>query len=170
MSRVEAKTGTFRWTSLVGAALRLRLARRIPQLSNAQFWKRQTASIQRRQLLKLLHTARDTDFGRAKGFGRLAALPEREVLAAYRRAIPVSDWYAYRSMIAEMREGGRPNVLWPGLVRDFAQTSGTTAGDKFIPVSQAMLRSNFLASLDIFANLHRFGVPLPRLTGGRVLF
>mgnify|MGYP000644391439 CR=1 FL=1 len=31
-----------------------------------------------------------------------------------------------------MRVGAEPNVLWPGLVTHFAQTSGTTAGDKFI--------------------------------------
>jgi hypothetical protein len=33
-----------------------------------------------------------------------------------------------------------------------------------------MLRSNFLASLDIFANLSRFGVPLARLLAGKSLF
>ncbi len=69
-----------------------------------------------------------------------------------------------------MREGAEANVLWPGLVRDFAQTSGTTAGDKYIPVSRDMLRSNFRASMDIFAQAHRFGCSLPFLTGGRILF
>ena len=69
-----------------------------------------------------------------------------------------------------MREQAAPDVLWPGLVRDFAQTSGTTAGDKFIPVSAQMLRSNFLASLDIFSHLARFGVSLTGLLSGRSLF
>ena len=69
-----------------------------------------------------------------------------------------------------MREHGVPDVLWPGKVELFAQTSGTTAGDKFIPVSREMLRSNFLASLDIFAHLSAQGLSIPRLTGGRCLF
>jgi hypothetical protein len=159
-----------RWTSLIGAALRVRLARRISRLSDASYWRANTAAIQRRQLLGLLKAARETDFGRAHGFAKLAALGERDVLAAYRAAVPVADWYAFRERIARMREGAEPNVLWPGLVRDFAQTSGTTAGDKYIPVSGAMLRSNFRASLDIFANAARFGVSLPRVTGGRSLF
>lgn len=92
------------------------------------------------------------------------------MLAAYRAAVPVRDWYGFQSRIARMREGGEPDVLWPGLVRDFAQTSGTTAGDKFIPVSAEMLRSNYLASLRIFGHLVNRGVSLPRVMGGRCLF
>src|SRR5262245_3671991 len=120
-------TNSSRWTGLVGAALRLRLSRRIARLNDLSYWTRHTAAIQRRQLLKLLGAARGTEFGRARGFGRLASLSEGDVLGAYRKTIPVSDWYAFRGMIAQMREEGRPDVLWPGLIRDFAQTSGTTA-------------------------------------------
>ncbi len=159
-----------RWTGLVGAGLRMRLARRIRLLNDVDHWRSNSAALQRRELLKLMAAAKDTQFGRAHGFGRLAALNERDVLGAYRKALPVADWYAFREPIARMREGAEPDVLWPGLIRDFAQTSGTTAGDKFIPVSKAMLRSNFHASLDIFSNLSRFGMPLSRITGGRVLF
>ncbi len=159
-----------RWTALIGAALKVRLARRARLLSDRQHWGRHTAAIQRRQLRKLLVRAAGTEFGRQHGLARLASLPPGELLAAYRSAVPVRDWHGFRAWIARMREGAEPDVLWPGLVRDFAQTSGTTAGDKYIPVSRAMLRSNFLASLDIFAHLSRFGVSLPFLTGGRVLF
>ncbi|MEM9374477.1 MAG: GH3 auxin-responsive promoter family protein [Planctomycetota bacterium] len=69
-----------------------------------------------------------------------------------------------------MRQGGARGVLWPGLVTRFAQTSGTTAGDKFIPVSDEMMKSNYLASLDIFAHLINRGTPPSRLMGGRCLF
>jgi acyl-CoA synthetase (AMP-forming)/AMP-acid ligase II len=159
-----------RWTSLVGAGLRLRLLRRISLLSNTAYWAENAATIQRAQLRKLLTAAKDTHFGRSHDFARISSLPDTEIVPAYRKAVPVADWYAYRELIARMREGAEPDVLWPGLVQDFAQTSGTTAGDKFIPVSKAMMRSNFLASLDIFANLARFGIPLSRVTGGRCLF
>ncbi|MCE7974090.1 MAG: hypothetical protein DYG92_07155 [Leptolyngbya sp. PLA1] len=160
----------YRWTSLVGAGLRLHLAGRVRRLSDERHWRQNAAGIQLAQLRRLLTDASGTWFGRAHGFEKLANLPQAELLPAYRRAVPVADWYAYKDAIARMREGAEPDVLWPGLVRDFAQTSGTTAGDKFIPVSAAMLRSNFLASLDIFATLARFGVSLPRLLAGRSLF
>lgn len=104
------------------------------------------------------------------GFASIARRTDADLLPAYRDAVPVADWYAQRSRIARMRECAEADVLWPGVVRDFAQTSGTTAGDKYIPVSREMLRSNFRASLDIFANLSRFGVPLGWATGGKILF
>lgn len=159
-----------RWTSLVGAALRLHLSRRIRLLGNLDYWRSRTAAIQLAQLRALLRFAARTEFGREHGFARLATLPDDQLLHAYRKALPPADWYAYRDRIARMREGAQPDVLWPGLVRDFAQTSGTTAGDKYIPVSREMMRSNFRASLDIFAHLHRFGVSLPFLTAGKSLF
>jgi len=55
-------------------------------------------------------------------------------------------------------------------VQDFAQTSGTTAGDKYIPISREMMRSNYLASLEIFAHLSRMGLSLPGIMCGKCLF
>jgi len=157
-------------TSLIGLGMRARVSRRIRLLSKERHWARNSAGIQRSQLRQLLETAKGTHFGKQHDFERLAGLPSAEMLGGYRKAVPVADWYAYKDMIARMREGAEPDVLWPGLVRDFAQTSGTTAGDKYIPVSGQMLRSNYLASLDIFAHAARFGVSLIRLLGGKSLF
>lgn len=157
-------------TTLVGAGIRTYLHSRIGRLSNTRHWQENAAGIQLSQLRSLLLAAQHTEFGKAHDFANVAALPNAEILPAYRKAVPIADWYAYRDMIARMREGGEPNILWPGLVRDYAQTSGTTSGDKFIPVSREMLRSNFLASLDIFGHLSRFGVSLPWLTTGKSLF
>jgi hypothetical protein len=167
---VRPIAGGTRWTGLIGVGLQARLLRRVRLLSDTRAWTQRTAWIQRAQLRKLLRHAAGTEFGRSHNFARLASLPDREIVAAYRREVPLADYYAFRTMIARMREEGEPNVLWPGLVRDFAQTSGTTAGDKYIPVSQEMMRSNYRAALDIFANAIRFGVSLPRLLSGRALF
>ncbi len=158
------------WSPAIGWGLSARLARRVHTLSDRAHWQRHSASIQLAQLRNLLKAAANTDFGGRHAFARLAALPDAEMLKAYRAAVPIADWYAFKDSIARMREGAEPDVLWPGIVRDYAQTSGTTAGDKFIPVSKQMLRSNFLASLDIFANLARFGVPPASITRGKSLF
>ncbi|MBC7773167.1 MAG: GH3 auxin-responsive promoter family protein [Pyrinomonadaceae bacterium] len=170
LSSTPRSTSKRRWTALVGVGLNARVAARIHQLSNLDLWKRRTASIQIAQLRKLLLTAADTEFGKAHDFRRLAMLPPWDVVAAYQRAVPQGDFAAYRADIVRMREHGQANILWPGVVKDYAQTSGTTAGDKYIPVSKQMLRSNFLASLDIFANAARFGASLPAITNGRCLF
>ncbi len=163
-------TPAFRATSLVGVGLTAYIAGRTRLLSDRAHWQRNSAGIQISQLRQLLKAAAGTTFGKAHGFARLAELDPQEIVEAYRKAVPIADWYAFRDHLARMREGGEPDVLWPGLVMDFAQTSGTTAGDKFIPVSAAMLKSNFRASLDIFAHLRRFGISLPNMLAGKCLF
>lgn len=160
----------FRATSLVGAGIRAFLAPRISLLNNERHWTRNSAGIQVAQLRNLMSVSKDTVFGKQFHFAKLLELSNDEIVAAYRKEVPVADWYVFKDWIARMREGAEPDVLWPGLVKDFAQTSGTTAGDKFIPVSAAMMKSNQLASFDIFANVHRFGVSLSNLLAGKVLF
>lgn len=159
-----------RWTGLVGTGIGVYRARRTRQLSDLAYWKRDTARLQVEQLRTNLKRAAGAEIGRENGFASIAARRDADLVRAYRDALPIADWYAFKDRIARMRERGEHDVLWPGLVRDFAQTSGTTAGDKFIPISKEMLRSNFLASLDIFSHLARFGVSLPRLTTGKALF
>lgn len=158
------------WTRLVGLGLGAYVSRRARRLSDEGYWRRESAAIQLRTLRSLLSRASGTKFGKVHGFSKITSLNDVEMLRAYRAELPVRDWYAFKDDITAMREGGEPDVLWPGLVRDFAQTSGTTAGDKFIPVSKEMLRSNFRASLDIFANLQRQGVRIGEMLSGRCLF
>ncbi|MCB9844899.1 MAG: GH3 auxin-responsive promoter family protein [Phycisphaeraceae bacterium] len=159
-----------RWTGLVGLGLELAVGLRARRLCDDEYWTRRAGEIQIRQLRRLIASAARTRFGREHGFDGLLDLAGPELVAGYRARVPIRDWYGFREMIALMREQGRPDILWPGLVRDFAQTSGTTAGDKFIPVSRAMMRSNFHASMDIFAHLTRRGLSLSWLTAGRSLF
>lgn len=158
------------WTSLVGVGIRAWLHRRIARLSDERAWHTRTARLQAKQLRRLLRTAGGTEFGRARGFERLANLQDADMIAAYRKAVPAADYEAYRALIVRMREHAEAGVLWPGLIRHYAQTSGTTAGDKYIPVSKAMLRSNYRAALDIFAHAVRFGINLPDMLAGKAVF
>jgi len=158
------------WTSLIGSGLSLLLRRRIKLLDDRAYWVRHTAEIQHDALRRLLEKAAETEFGRAHEFGRIARLSADEMLKAYRASVPVTDWYGFKDALARMRDDAEPDVLWPGLVRDFAQTSGTTAGEKYLPVSRDMQRANRRAAFDIFANAHRLGISLPRVLGGHCLY
>lgn len=158
------------WTALIGVGLDLYLSRRAAKLADTRFWHRQTASLQLQQLRGLLSAAANTQFGRQHGFARLNELSDDQVLPAFRAAIPAGDIERFRPAIGEMRDHARPDVLWPGKVMHFAQTSGTTAGDKFIPVSDAMMKSNYRAALDIFAHNRVMGLSAARLTAGKCLF
>ena len=159
-----------RWTGLIGAGLRTMLARRIALLSDQRHWATNSGRLQRAQLRSLLLRAQDTEFGRAHGFAKILDAPHADLVRAYRERVPVREALEFREMFARMREQAQPDVTWPGVVRDWAQTSGTTAGDKFIPVSREMMRHNYHCSLDIFAHAARGGLPLSRLFAGRILF
>lgn len=159
-----------RWTSLIGAALGLAQSRRRTRLRDARFWRERTGAIQRDQLRSLLRAAASTEIGRQRGFARIAACPDAEIAAAFASASPTTEYEDIRATMVRMREGAEPDVAWPGIVRDWAQTSGTTGGQKYIPVSRQMLRSNNRAALDIFAHAATMGTPLPRVFGGKVVF
>lgn len=157
--------------SLVGVGLRAALHRRAQRLADRQFWATRSGPLQTLQLRRLLAAAVHTEFGREHDFAHIVSITtDAELLRAYRSTVPVAEHSAFRPALARMREHAEPGVTWPGAVHDWAQTSGTTAGDKFIPVSREMLRHNFRSSLDIFAHAINAGVPLPHLYAGRFLF
>lgn len=158
-------------TTYVGKALAVRVSRRRKHLGDEGWWRANTARVQLRELEKLLSAGMFCRFGRDHHFEKMLGMHDAvERQKAFSASMPVSDWYAFKDDIARMREGGERGLLWPGLVKRFAQTSGTTAGDKFIPVSDEMMRSNYLASLDIFAHLINRGVSPARVMGGKCLF
>jgi phenylacetate-coenzyme A ligase PaaK-like adenylate-forming protein len=159
-----------RWTSAIGAALRAVQTSRRARLGDTAFWAAHSGTVQRDQLRRLLRAAAHTEVGRQRGFARLAACPDAELIPAFRTATPTVEYENIRAVMARMREGAEPDVSWPGVVRDWAQTSGTTGGQKYIPVSREMMRSNNKAALDIFAHTARMGTPLGRVFGGRVVF
>jgi hypothetical protein len=125
---------------------------------------RRPAERQRRVLDRLIRKARHTAFGREHGFASIRS--HRDFV----QAVPIRDYVALLGWAQRMVDG-EPNVCWPGVVRYFAQTSGTTAGDKRIPVTRDMQRSNALAAMAIFAFYARRGRGLIRfLLDGKLLF
>lgn len=164
------QTGPLRWTSLIGAGLHACVAGRARKLRNHAHWTANTAYIQRAQLRRLLEQAKGTAFGREYGFATVLKASDAEIASEYRKAVPARDYVAFLPYVERMVEDAEPDVLWPGLVKQFCQTSGTTAGDKRIPITDAMMASNKKASFDIFAHALNWGVSLPKLLGGKALF
>ncbi len=86
--------------------------------------------VQREMLRYLTGKARDTSYGRAHGFSSVRNYED------FARQVPVNTYEELKADIDRMRHGER-DVLWPGLVKWYAKSSGTTADkSKFIPVSQ----------------------------------
>lgn len=122
------------------------------------------ALAQRRVFEHLIRRGKDTQFGREHDFARIRR-PEE-----FARAVPIRDYVGRLDMFERILVG-EPNVSWPGRVRYFAQTSGTTVGDKRIPVTDEMMRANRRAAVRIFAYYdRRYGLHAGELFGGKLLF
>ncbi|MCR4613460.1 MAG: GH3 auxin-responsive promoter family protein [Bacteroidaceae bacterium] len=90
--------------------------------------------LQIRVLSRLVQRAKNTLWGRQHGYDNIHSYED------FRRMVPVNSYEELKDYIQRMREG-ESDVLWPGQVRWFAKSSGTTNDkSKFIPVSQEGLK------------------------------
>ena len=107
---------------------------------------RDGAAVQRHTLEQLLKRACNTEYGNAHGF---AGIRRYEDFAG---AVPVNTYEELKADIDRMRHGGR-DILWPGRVRWFAKSSGTTADkSKFIPVStEGLQKAHYSGGFDSVA-------------------
>jgi len=72
----------------------------------------------------------------------------------FQKKIPISD-YEKMSPFIERAANGEKNILWKGLPKYFAKTSGTTSGVKYIPLSKEMLKIQIRATQEallLYAN------------------
>jgi hypothetical protein len=118
------------------------------------------SAAQHRTLMSLLHRARDTAFGQAHRFGSLRSV------ADYQSAVPLRRYEAFWAEWWQKPFPRLENVTWPGLIRQFALSSGTSAGKtKYIPVSRAMSRANQFAAREVLVH-HVANRPASQVLGG----
>lgn len=107
---------------------------------------------QQKLLPTLLEAASGTRFGRHYNFTELAR-SGNACFTRFSQEIPIRGYDAFRlEWFERFSEGYQlDNVTWPGAVRWFCETSGTTAGSKRIPFTDAMFRMNRRAALDMLS-------------------
>lgn len=89
--------------------------------------------VQHEWFVRLLDTAKNTEWGKKYGYVSISSEAE------YKMRVPVQDYDEIKPYIDRLRKGEQ-NVLWPGEIRWFAKSSGTSGSkSKFIPVSQESL-------------------------------
>jgi hypothetical protein len=117
---------------------------------------------------KLLKKASNTAFGKYYNFERILASsnPMRE----YQRTVPVHDYNKMYSEWWHRALENENNVCWPGVIKYFALSSGTSeAASKHIPVSNAMLRSIKRTSVMQMLSLARYDLPEDVLQKGYLM-
>jgi hypothetical protein len=136
---------------LIARSLRLRKKFTLPVA--------QPLTYQRHVLRQLLERGQYTAFGKHYGFGDILS-EEVDFVTAFRRRVPV---HTYNEMYASWwhrAQQGEENVTWPGKIKYFALSSGTSeSASKHIPVTQDMIRVIKKMGFKQLYSMSNFDVP-----------
>ncbi|MFQ5719075.1 MAG: GH3 auxin-responsive promoter family protein [Acidobacteriota bacterium] len=108
---------------------------------------------QRATLQRLVSRAAGTEWGRRHRLGELRQ--GDDLIASFRERVPLTTHADLEPAISRMRQG-EADVLWPGVIRTFAVSSGTTGSRKQMPMSDEML-----------GHMGRFGAAIPAARAAR---
>ena len=126
-------------------------------------YREHAREIQEEVLFNLLNTAKNTEWGEKYDYANT------KTWSCYMEKVPISRYEKIEPLINRMIQGER-NVLWPGTMKWFAKSSGTTnAKSKFIPVSKESLDDcHFRGGKDVLAIYYR-NYPEASLLSGKSL-
>ena len=105
------------------------------------FWKKNAVEVQRKTLLSLVSTAKNTSFGEDHNFKQIKSYDD------WKRNVPIRDYEAILKYIKRLISGEK-DVLWPGSPLYFCKTSGTTSGTKYIPISKESMSHHIISARD----------------------
>lgn len=107
-------------------------------------------SCQLATLRSLLRRARDTQFGRQHGF---ATIRDEH---AFRKQLPLRDYAGLLPWLSRAI-AGEPDIVWPGVIPYFGMSSGTTGGNKYLPISRDLVQRQQRGGFDPIAAYLRAG-------------
>lgn len=125
------------------------IRQRIDQIEN---FIKHPIETQRGILFSQLFHAEDTLYGKNFGFNSISTYED------FKNKIPIVKYEEFEPYIERARRGEK-DVFWPGQIKNFAKSSGTTnAKSKYIPITEESLElCHFKAGKDmvsIYANNH----------------
>jgi hypothetical protein len=90
-------------------------------------------------LRKLLERAMFTEFGKKYHFEKI--ILSKDIEKAFKEEVPIHNYLDIKPWWERARSGER-NITWPGKIKYFALSSGTSdGGTKYVPISNAMLKA-----------------------------
>jgi hypothetical protein len=135
----------------------------IKRLNQIEIFKKYPFETQQETLYKLLAKAAKTEWGKKYDYSSIVSIKEyqsRFTVQTYEDLIPY----------VERLRMGETNLLWPGEIKWFAKSSGTTSTkSKFIPMSREALEDcHYRAAKDILA-IYAMQRPETRIFSGKSL-
>lgn len=115
-------------------------------------------SYQTQVLTRLLRKAKNTHFGKHYQFGKMAAADK--IYSQFKETVPFHNYNQMYSQWWKFCQEGEQNVCWPGKVKYFALSSGTSeSASKHIPVTDDMIKSVKKAGMKQFFSMQNFKLP-----------
>ena len=118
----------------------------IKRIYQIEFYREHPHEVQSEILFELLYKARNTEWGKAHQYSDITNEQE------FKEKVPLQEYEDVKPFVERLRHGEK-DLLWPGEVKWFAKSSGTTSDkSKFIPVTKDSLEDCHVRGLkDIFA-------------------
>ncbi|WP_185857882.1 GH3 auxin-responsive promoter family protein [Blattabacterium cuenoti] len=105
------------------------------RMKNIEFFMRYPVEIQSKLIHQLILYAKNTEFGKKYGFCDIKKYQQ------FSERIPIFRYSDLQSFIYRIRKGEK-NILWPGQVKWFARSSGTTnTRSKYIPITKLSMNT-----------------------------
>lgn len=116
-----------------------------------QKWAANPIDSQNRILKNIVTKATPTLFGKDHRFSQI------ENYADYKVAVPIADYEDLKPYIEKIKSGER-DILWPGKPAYLAETSGTTSGKKYIPITKDSVPNHINSAKNALLNyVHNSG-------------
>lgn len=126
-------------------------------------YQTQAEQLQMQVLHRLVNKAKDTEWGRNHGFASVSSYED------FAKTSDVNTYEELKLAIDRMRQG-ESDILWPGKVRWYAKSSGTTNDkSKFIPVSKDGLKDTHYAGGRDAVTWYLRNNPQSRIFDGKAL-
>jgi len=139
--------------SIIKSAIEFRSRMPIENLKTQDAYK-----LQIRTLRKLLRKAQLTSFGEEYSFQDM--LRQRNPLTLFKQRVPLFDYESMHRRWWYRTLNGEAYVSWPGRVKYFALSSGTSgAASKYLPVTRDMLRAIQKTSFKQLWSLAKYDFP-----------
>lgn len=126
--------------------------------------------LQKKELSELLMEASNTEFGKYYDFqGILGSLRKgsKEFYAQFKRQVPIHTYNKIYNDWWKLSLKGMKNVCWPGRVKYFALSSGTSeASSKYIPVTKGMTKAIQKTSIRQILTLSKYELAAEFFEGG----
>ena len=97
--------------------------------SRIKKWRKSAVQDQNNILSELVAKGKNTIFGKDHSFSDINSYED------FKRQVPIRGYEELRPYVDKI-VGGEKDVLWPGMPKYFAKTSGTTSGVKYIPLTE----------------------------------